>query len=256
MTPLPDRLELLRRLTGSSPQWSLVKGAASALDGRGDIDSAAPAAAWPLLESELGAWASDTGRGPVVRCDHVPGTLILAAVEPGSPTTLVQLDAIDHGLRRGRPVVSAADLLPAAGMTPDGYRVLTPGAQAVARIVLDEWGRFGSRPAQTALDELRDLLRRDPAGARAVADRLELPLRAAVAAVEAGRSPRVAFALADAVYLSLALLRPLRLARRVAGRRERRACPVLRALACERTVEGDLTDWLRAVARVHPQPRL
>src|SRR5213075_301194 len=98
---LAERLDLVRRLTAATPAWALLKGGASALDGRGDLDCVTPTAQVPLVRATIEEWSRDTGRGPVLACGHLPGTLVLAVVEPGPSTTLVQLDLFDHRLRRG-----------------------------------------------------------------------------------------------------------------------------------------------------------
>jgi len=45
-------LDLLRRLTATSPTWLVWKNVESALDGEGDIDSAAAPADWDALEAQ------------------------------------------------------------------------------------------------------------------------------------------------------------------------------------------------------------
>jgi hypothetical protein len=252
---LADRLDLLRTLTSATPSWTLVKGATSALDGRGDIDSAAPTAHWPAVRAACAAWAAATGRGPLVGCDHIPGAAILVVVEAG-PKKLVQIDLLDHRLLHGTCVLRAVDLLPAAAIGTDGYRRLAPGGEAVARLVLAEWRPGAPPPSATSLRELRALLQEDGDGARAVASRLDPRLAAAVVEVEAGRWPRSILLQAELACLARGLREPGRLVARVAAAPSRRSCPVLEALADERTVRGDLDTWLDAVERVHPQPRL
>lgn len=252
---LADRLDLLRRLTASTPNWTLVKGAPSALDGRGDIDSAAPSADWPTVRSACAAWAAATGRGPLLACDHVPGSVVLAVVEPAD-RLLVQVDLLDHRLVRGSRVLCAADVLPAAAVDDDGYRRLRPGAEAVVRLVLDEW-RTGAPPIEaSSLVELRELLQADPEGAQLASSRLDPRLREAVAAVAAGRWPRKALLAAELTCLAHGLRHPAQLLVRAVGRRSSKTCPLLGALANERTVDGDLDEWIASVDRAHPRPRL
>jgi hypothetical protein len=251
-----DRLDLLRRLTEATPSWTLVKGASSALDGRGDIDCAVPAADRPLIHEAVAAWAAATGRGPVLGCDHLPGSLVLAVVEPGAPATLVQIDLLDHRLLHGSSILRAADLLAAAAVEADGYRRLTPGAEAVARLLLVEWRAGAPRPAAASLAELQSLLAEDPAGASAVASRLDRRLRSAVEAVAAGRWPRSTLVAAELASMARGIRRPGQLVNRLAAAPARRSCPLLKALANERTVEGDPDEWIAAVRRVHPQLRL
>jgi len=132
-----DRLDLLRRLTAAAPHWALVKNDASALDGSGDVDSAAPAPEWPALVAAASDWAHATNRGPVLKCRHIEGTLIVVVVEPGTPALLEQIDILDHRLLHGTPLARAADLTADATLLPDGYRRVAPWAESVARLVPD-----------------------------------------------------------------------------------------------------------------------
>src|SRR5205823_2279171 len=153
----------------ATPQWVLVKNVQSALSGTGDIDSAAPAADWTAVTAAAAAWAEAEHLGPVLACDHILGTLVIAVVEPGEPATLTQIDVLDHRLVRGRIVLRAEDLLRSAELDAAGYRRVTSGAEAVARLLLDEWTPAAPAPTAAAVEELVRLLRSDPDGARAVA---------------------------------------------------------------------------------------
>ena len=114
-----DRLDLLRRLTAASPRWALWRSG-------GDIDSFAPASEWPALVDAVAGWARETGREPVLTCRHIEGTLVIVAVEPGTPALLEQIDVIDYRLLHGTPVVRAAERMADATMGPDGYRSIAP----------------------------------------------------------------------------------------------------------------------------------
>jgi hypothetical protein len=125
-----DRLDLLRRLTAASPHWALWKSG-------GDIDSFAPASEWPHLVDAVSGWARETGRGPVLTCRHIEGTLVIVAVEPGTPVRLEQVDIIDYRLLHGTPVVRAAELTVDAAVGADGYRSIAPWAEAAASSELE-----------------------------------------------------------------------------------------------------------------------
>ena len=242
-----DRLDLLRRLTRATPHWALVKGEASALDGRGDVDSCAPADDWPAVAQAVSDWSRETGRGPVLACTHIPGTLVLAAVEPGSPATLAQVDVLDHRLLHGRPILRAGDLALDAAVGPSGFRRATPAAEALARLVLDEWS-LRAPPAADTVEQLASLLRADAEQTLALAARLEPRLAEVLRALQEGCWPRAALARLELDGLTYALRRPRALLRRVAGARARRMCPLLAALRDERRVTAD------PVNRAHRDP--
>jgi hypothetical protein len=166
------------------------------------------------------------------------------------------MDVLDRRTRRGVVVLRADDLLPAAVIFAAGYRCLSAGAEAVARLVLDEWRPLAPAPSAATRNELASLLGGDPAGAEAVANRLGAGPAAAVAAVAGGRWPRRSLLLVDAGRLIRGVLHPVELARRVAGAPAQRACPLLQALANERTVTGDLDEWLDRLRGIHPHVRL
>ncbi|MBA3844492.1 MAG: hypothetical protein H0X39_18060 [Actinobacteria bacterium] len=252
----PDRLKLLTRLTEATPDWVLTKGAAAALDGRGDVDCAAPAAELGSVWDAVSAWAAETGRGPVLTCDHLEGTVVLAVVEPGPVTTLVQIDLLDHRLRRGVIVLRATDLLRSTIVDPAGFRSASAGAEAVARLLLDEWRPGGAAPGAAAITALSGLLQQDPAGAAAVTAGLDPRLQAAVEKLSTGTWPRRELQGAELGYLARCLRRPDQLADRIRAAPARRSCPLLAALANERTVEGDLGEFLTAFGRHHPNARL
>jgi hypothetical protein len=233
------RLDLLRRLTAAAPHWALVKNDASALDGSGDVDSAAPDSEWPALAAAVSDWAQATGRGPVLTCRHVEGTLVIVAVERGTPAALVQVDILDHRLLHGTPLVSAAALTADATVVPDGYRRAAPWAEGVARLVLDEWSIRG-RP-DTAIAALL----------HAVPESVDPRLAAVAAAVERGSWPRGKIASLELRTLVAAFGRPVATVRRVAAAPARRRCPILRALRAGRRVPGDLDAWLVEVGRTH-----
>ena len=249
--PAGDRLELLRALTAAAPGWALLKGAEAALSGTGDIDALAPQESWPVVAAAFTAWAEDTGRGPVVACEHVPGSLVLAAVEPASPPTLVQLDLLAWRQRRGIELLAAERLDPDAELDARGFRRLGTGAEAVARLLLDEFGPWGGVRHEDGSREVGGLVRADPAGAARTAARLGPDVERAVGEVAGGRWPRGPLLRLEVRGLGHALASPRATLGRRRAARSARACPLLQALRNERTIEGDVQHWLAAVARSH-----
>ena len=249
--PAGDRLELLRALTAAAPGWALLKGADAALSGSGDIDALAPQGSWPVVTAAFTAWAEGTGRGPVVACEHIPGSLVLAALESGNPATLVQLDLLAWRRRRGIELLDAEQLRPDGELDHRGFRRLRTGAEAVARLLLDEFGSWGAARHQDASRELGGLVRADRDGAARTAARLGPEVERAVAAVAEGRWPRRPLLRLELRGYGRALVRPRATLRRRRAARDTRACPLLQALRNERTVEGDVNQWLDAVARSH-----
>jgi hypothetical protein len=246
-----DRLDLLRRLSAATPRWALVKNDESALSGRGDVDSAAPTPDWSAVTAAATAWADAAHVGPVLECDHVPGTLVIAVVEPGEPATLTQIDVVDHRLVRGRSVLRAEDLLRSAEPHTAGYRRLTAGAEAIARLLLDEWTPAAPAPSAAVVDELVRLVRSDPDGARVVASSLQPRLRAAIAWLAGGEWPRRLLLRFELVALLGELRAPQRAIGRLARAPSRRACPLLHALSRERSVPGPVDEWIAAVHKAH-----
>jgi hypothetical protein len=221
------------------------------LSGSGDIDAFAPQESWPVVAAAFTAWAEGTGRGPVVACEHVPGSLVLAAVEPGSPSTLVQLDVLAWRRRRGVELLDAQQLGPDVELDRRGFRRLRTGAEAVARLLLDEFGPWGSPGHEDGSRELAELVRADPAGAARTAARLGPEVERAVGTVAEGRWPRGPLLRLELRGLRHALARPRATLRRRRAARRTQACPLLQALRNERTIEGDVKQWLAAVARSH-----
>jgi hypothetical protein len=223
-----DRLDLLRRLTAASQHWALFKSG-------GDIDSFAPRSDWPALTEAVSEWARATGRGPVLTCGHIEGTLVVVAVEPGAPVLLEQVDLIDHRLLHGTALIRAAELTADATVVAEGYRRVAPWAEGVARLLLDDWSI--RRPPD---ESITALLHDAPAT-------LDPRLRA----IARGSSPRRQVAWLELRTFAAALARPVAAVRRGVAAPARRHCPILRALRAGRRVGGDLDTWLAEVERAH-----
>ena len=75
-------------------------------------------------------WAASQGLGPVVVCRHVPGSLVLVALDPsGGP--FAQLDMRGSARLRGAPAFVAEALEPHMVMDPRGFRRLRPGVEGL-----------------------------------------------------------------------------------------------------------------------------
>ena len=242
---------MLRRLTHIDRSWCVWKNADDAVAGLGDVDSAAPWASWPRITDEFRRWAAESGAGPVIVCEHAPGSLVLVVCAPEDRARLLQLDVYQ---KVGR-VVAAEALPPVAELDARGFRRVRPGAEGV--LLLLAAARRGGRPPRQPelLARVAGLVRSDPAGAEAAADLLgsgRAPGRGAARAVAEGRWPYGAMAALELVYALQAARRPqerLRWLRFRLGGRQR--CPVLAALANDRSISGDVDRWLADVSSNH-----
>ena len=139
-----------------------------------------------------------------------------------------------------------------------GWRWATAGERrgSLASPLLAAARRGGRPPRQPELlARVAGLIRSDPAGAEAAADLLgggRAPVRAAARAVGEGRWLYGAMAALELVYALQAARRPqerLRWLRfRLGGRRR---CPVLAAIANDRSISGDVDLWLADVSSNH-----
>lgn len=244
-------LPLLRSLTARETSWSLWKNADNAVAGIGDVDSAAPRAAWPGIEVEFGNWAAGVGAAPVIICRHLPESLVAVACAGPDRRRLLQLDVYE---RLGR-IVAAAALADVAEIDERGFRRLRPGAEGMF-LVLTLARRAGRRPRDSStVARAGELVSADPLGMRAAAGLLGAGRRPALAAansVAEGGWNHPAMAALELVYAQRALSDP---ARRLAWLRFRLGsasrCPVLAALAAGRRIPGDVDAWLSFVAATH-----
>lgn len=241
-------LSLLRRLTAAAPTWAVWKSPDSALVGEGDVDSTAAEPEWPTVVGEFEAWARWEGAGPVIRCTHFPGLLILVACVGERPMRLLQLDVYSRHLFRGATLVAAEELVPLTLVEERGFRRLRPGAEALL-LLLRRLRRGGGAPAEGA--ELAELLRSDSDGGAAFARLVGFPestLRA-LEVDEWNRLPVLAFELRA---VSRLLVHPGELAACIAlDYRRLRGCSLVESLERGRRVDGDRRDWIEHVARTH-----
>src|SRR5262249_10480578 len=158
--------------------WCVWKNAERAVDGLGDVDSAAPRRSWPAVIDEFQQWAGAVGAAPVIVCTHAPGTLVAVACGGRDRRDLLQLD-VHERVARG---VSAEALLSVARLDERGFRALRPGAEGLL-LLLVVTKRPARRPRDRAiLAHVEALVRADPDGVERAARLLGVGRGAAVAA--------------------------------------------------------------------------
>jgi hypothetical protein len=248
-------LPLLRRLSDASQNWVVWKNVDSALSGIGDIDAAAPAEDWVVIEEEFRRWAARGELGPVVVCHHIPGGLNLISIPPDFPSFL-EVGVKDRRIFRGSTLFVADDLKPLMQMDPRGFRRIRPGAEGLFKLLLNGTRRGGLPNWEGIRDKhVLELLREDPQGMRMAAQLLGPAARPLVAGAEgamAGGWNRGAMFLVDAWAVMRALRSPVVLLRRLRFRLYGKDCPIVRAILTDhRRVPADREGWLRQVALTH-----
>lgn len=250
-----DRAALLRQVAGPGERAGVWKNADAGLAGEGDIDLAVPRSEWPRVTELFRKWAGSQGLGPVVVCRHVPGSLVVVALDPsGGP--FAQLDMRGTARLRGAPAFAAEALDPHMVMDPRGFRRLRPGVEGLLKLALVGFGRGGApRPEKIRREQIRELLAADPEGAREGATTLGIavgPLRRAAVAAASGGWDRRALLLVEARAALSGLYHPRGLLDRARERQAKHRCPVLRAgILYARRVPGDPEAWLGQVRRDH-----
>jgi hypothetical protein len=243
-------LPLLRDLTTQTRTWAVWKSPKSALTGDGDVDSVAAEPEWPIVVRQFHEWARAQGVGPVIRCTHFSGLLILVACAGEKPTRLRQLDVYSRHLFRGSALVTAEELVPLARLEARGFRRLRPGAEGLL-LLLRGLPRGGRALAPAARMQILELLRSDPAGAEELAALLRFPA-AVLQAFEAGDWDRRAALAFEVRAASRFFLHPAELRACVAlDYRRLRGCSLVESLQQGRRVEGDRSTWLSQIARTH-----
>ena len=118
--------------------------------------------------SEVRAWATHVGLGPVVVCRHVPDGMFVVALD--AEREFFQLDVRSRATYRGATVFRAHDLVPMTEMDPRGFRTLRPGAEGLLKLVLKGVDRAGRpRPQNLRKECVLELMGRDAAGVRQAA---------------------------------------------------------------------------------------
>ena len=249
-------LPLLRRLTEVSPTYVVWKQIDSALEGEGDIDSAADPSDWDALEHEFRVWAETNGLEPVAICNHIPGGRNLIAA-PERMASFLELSIKHNKVFRGSMLFTLDELAPLTILDPRGFRRVRPGAEGLLKLVLNG-SRWGGRPNFEGLrtKHVAELLDQDEEGARLAAP-LFGPAAPAVLAlaerVRAGGWDRTAMLKVEAHALFKAGRQPTTLARRTWFRAfSTQHCPVVKAIvAGGRLIPGDRDTWFRNVAQTH-----
>jgi len=248
-------LDLLRRLTETSSTWLVWKNVESALEGEGDIDSAAAPSDWDALEEQFLLWARDLELLPVAMCRHIPGGRNLIAAPVGSATFL-ELSIKHDKAFRGSTLFVLDDLLAMSEMDERGFRKLRAGAEGLLKLVLNGSRWFG-RPDLEGLTSkrVRELLASDPEGvavASRVFGRADAAARALADAVVEGGWDRRAMVTIEANALAKGLRSPSVMARRARFRlTAARGCPVVYAIGHGRVITEPREAWLAEVAETH-----
>jgi hypothetical protein len=248
-------LDLLRRLTETSSTWLVWKNVESALEGEGDIDSAAAPSDWDALEAQFLLWARDLELLPVAMCRHIPGGRNLIAAPIGSATFL-ELSIKHDKAFRGSTLFVLDDLLAMSEMDERGFRKLRAGAEGLLKLVLNGSKWFG-RPDLEGLKSkrVRELLASDPEGvavASRVFGRADTAARDLADAVIDGAWDRRAMVTIEANALAKGLRSPGVMARRARFRlTAARGCPVVYAIGHGRVITEPREAWLAEVAATH-----
>ena len=233
-----DLESLARALAEADPRFLVWKGGRD-LHAQGDLDAAAPRAAWGVVTEAVEAWARAHGLTAVIPCAHAAGALVLVGCGGAAERRLLQVDVVDVLLVHGAPAWTAADAAAAIDQT-DGVLHTLPGAEGVLR-------RLAYRSDPLAPERIAA----DPAGADLMVRQLGLRGRLARRAGSAGSLVAL-----EALLACRPVAHPVSLLRALRSDPARKACPVLRALRNDRTAEGELDDWLTEVSRSHAIRRL
>jgi hypothetical protein len=246
-------LDLLRDLSRRYDGFIVWKGLDEALDGYGDVDAALPHRDWNDLEAAFGEWAMSKGLGPVVSCRHIPGSMLLLAVEPGT-NRFFELDVKTSAWLAGARLWDADALLPLAKDDERGFRRLSHGAEGVFRLVLNGLRKDGRADAeQIARKQVRELLvsgERARDAARLFGRTADDVMRCAHA-VRAGGWDEVSGRRIRSWARRTALLHPFQALRRARFRLvTRNRCPVIKAVR-----KGELPTnsqaWLVEASKGH-----
>jgi hypothetical protein len=234
----PDWRALAVAASAAAPQFTIWKHGDTLARPGGDLDATAPRDAWPLLLPAISAWAAAEGCTHLVRCRHVPGTLIAVACGGAAGDALLQVDLVARKPLAAGAWFDAESVAAAAATDARGVRRLPSGAEGLLRLLDD--------PED---DEARSLLLGDPAGGDAMARSLALPRRLLLAAAGGSAALRAAAAfLASAqAVLSRTLDRPFT---------RWRPCGVTAALAQGRRALPSADAWLEVVRRDHEVERV
>ncbi len=247
---------LLRELTVEYPSWAVWKNPESAFVGPGDIDSLAPPEIWDEIEHTFKSWASSHGFTPIIVCRHVPQGPHFIAVDPGWPHMLI-LDVKKLSTWRGSTLVDHRHLSEAAIVEDRGFRRIRPGAEGVAKFLLNGvliGGRANHRGLE--LKGVEDLLRADREGVEMAAawlGPLSGTLIAGIDAFLAGGWDRRAMAAVEAWATIRSVLEPKTAASRLLFKYWGvKRCEILQSVrGNDREIPEDEESWLKRIAVDH-----
>lgn len=249
------RADLLRELSERFPSFAVWKKLERTIEGQGDVDAVAPAPAWQDIGDVFGEWAFSRGYRALVGCRHVPGVLLLMAVDP-SEVILSELDLCDTFYWRGGRFATATQLAPVLAEGVHGIRVARPGAQGLFLLVMNGLRR-GGRVDRAALHDqgVSQLIASDREGVDRTAaslGRIGSALRPLAVAVAEGGWDRSAALRAEALGVMNAAKAPVDLVRRLSFRlRADRSCPIVIATRDGPRGRDDIERWLTTPSPFH-----
>jgi hypothetical protein len=246
-------LPLLETLTRERSDWIVLKNAAAALAGLGDVDTFAPPPAWPAIETTFRRWADEQGLLAVATCRHNwrgPNFIAIGADDP----YIWSLDVKRLRTFRGSCLITVESALALAAPDDGDFRRLRPGAEGVLKLLFNGL-RPGGHPNEDGLRRkgVVDALRADPSGAFQAAELVGAAapaLRRGIRAVLDGDWSRRDMLAVETWSLGRSALRPDYAVRQLWMRWVVfPTCPVVRLP--DRRVPDDRAAWLRAMDRTH-----
>lgn len=250
-----ERLDLVRRLSAAAPSWGIWKNTASALSGRGDIDSVVAPKDERRVEEAFVGWAVEHGRTPVFRCDHAGDLMRVLVAVDRELGAIVEVDLTRRKTYRGSTLFTADEVIPLLEEDPAGFRRVSSGVEGVV-LFFHNGIRHGGRKNAPALEArgVVELLTGDPDGVRCGSElfRPATMARKALASAVAGGWNRPAIVRVELGFLLRGLLHPAGLARRVWFRAvAKKRCPILHVAYSGRQLPSDTDSWLGAVLETH-----
>lgn len=136
MTLDRTRVAFLNELTSRHEHFLVWKHLDRALQGRGDIDAAAPEGEVPAIAADAVSIAADTlGASHVIHCDHVADKRLQFFIQPERLPQLFEFDVCMQPSRGFAPWADPPNMAPLAVVGVQGIRHLRSGAEAVVSLV-------------------------------------------------------------------------------------------------------------------------
>jgi hypothetical protein len=249
--------ELLGRLSGSPVGWAVLKNheALPRLDG--DIDCAVPRNEWDGFTDEVVRIGHAAGVGVAI-CEHWPGVRAHFFVPREAPEGFIALEvaAFDSVWWRGRPIVTADDLIAQRFLDQRGFWRLRDGYEAGVLFLCNAMHFDGSRDEEAiAKRRILEKARADPKAFTSFLKRATGPLGARAGDIFLrGSWSRGMVALLELTSVLLALTHPLRFASRSSAkfrRRSGRMCALVTPRGPRREIGARGDEWLDLLARDH-----